>query len=138
MSPTSYPLVPYTLQPPGWRDTLTSGTQAYPELYPGTSALYPQQSSASGSSSSSVPGSGSSSANYAGQSRDAANVDTGIVGLTKAREEDLSEAVVKSGLVCKPVVQVRESSLFFNLTYSTHACSRHRIDLLEVIEKARR
>ena len=86
----------YALEPPHWRLPLTYATPAYPELYPGATALYPQTLSNTGQ----IQG------KYAGQSRDAANNDVGIVGVAKSTEEDLSETAVKNGFVNKPVVQV--------------------------------
>lgn len=88
-------LVPYELQPPEWRPPLLltrSGNEAcYPELFPGTTALYPH---ANGNVPPAVlpggphPGTASTSA-------------------TPAKEDDLSESVVKSGFVNRAVIQVR-------------------------------
>ena len=110
---SSHSLVVYELQPPPWRLPLTCATQAYPEFYPGASALYPHVASISGQ----VRG------NFAGQSKDAASSDLGIVGSSKAKEDDLSEAAVKTGFVNRPVVQVR--SVLLKLTISVRLHSWH-------------
>jgi hypothetical protein len=115
----------YTLQAPAWREPLTIATSAYPELYPGATALYPPTS-----------GSSTGTSTYAGQSRDAANVETGIVGVTKAKEDDLSETTVKTGLVTRPYVQVRiQTATALQLSWAKSSMSGFRRFLADAYDK---
>lgn len=112
---TDHQLVSYELRAPAWRPPLllvqpqtqssssslghsasTSGAAAYPELFPGTTSLYPHHPTGSlGGAGSNLPGGGSAT----GSASTAA---------TPAREDDLSEAVVKSGFVNRAIVQVSQ------------------------------
>ena len=91
---TSHPLVAYELQPPEWRPPLLLTRQgqeaAYPELFPGTTALYPN--SINNAPAAVLPG--------------GPHPGTASTSATPAKEDDLSESVVKSGFVNRAVIQV--------------------------------
>lgn len=90
----SQPLVAYELRPPEWRPPLLltrAGQEAaYPELFPGTTALYPHANS-------NVP---------AVVLPGGPHPSTASTSATPAKEDDLSEAVVKSGFVNRAIIQV--------------------------------
>lgn len=133
MGTSSKELTLWHLEPPEWRLPLLSVAEpastnanlpscvqsAYPEFFPGATALYPQPFSSHSAST-------SSHGNYAGHGRDSSSGQMGVAGVTMAREDDLSESVVKSGFVSRTHVQVSlccndvlavSSLLMFRATY---------------------
>jgi hypothetical protein len=91
---TSQALVAYELQAPEWRPPLLltrfGQEAAFPELFPGTTALYPHANN--NAPAAVLPG--------------GPHPGTASTSATPAQEDDLSESVVKSGFVNRPVIQV--------------------------------
>lgn len=127
-SSSSAVLQPYVLQPPSWRAPLLATSNpappqsvAYPELFPGATALFPQQAASSGLG-------GGSGVTYAGIGRDS-SAALGIVSASGAKEDDLNEQVVKTGFLNKPVVQVRPARLVGQAVRRGHDRQRQSVSL---------